>query len=72
MFLPMLCVSKTLALPPPLLGGAILTALTLPLFRAFRTSNTKTEISPTACEIYNTIFSLKTKLNPELDIPLYF
>ena len=41
-------------------------------FLSNRVSSSAAFDSPTATEIYNTIFSLKTKLNPELDILLYF
>ena len=41
-------------------------------FLSNRVSSSAVFVSPIATEIYNTIFSLKTKLNPELDISSYF
>ena len=41
-------------------------------FLSNRVSSSAAFVSPTATEIYNTVFSLKAKLNSELDIPSYF
>ena len=41
-------------------------------FLSNRVSSSTAFVSPTATKIYNTIFLLKIKLNPELDIPSYF
>ena len=41
-------------------------------FLSNRVSSSAAFVPPTAIKIYNTIFSLNSKLDPQLDIPSYF